>query len=53
MGKDVEETNAWGMDMYTRRNVFDGASICEHQHAIEGAVGNSMLQGPGEPGVTG
>lgn len=24
MGKDVEEMNAWGMDMYTRRNVFDG-----------------------------
>jgi len=33
LGRDVYEVDAWGIDMYTRRNIFDGA--CAATCAIE------------------
>lgn len=43
LGVDVVEQDAWGMDAYTRKNVFDGECAHGHGHArISSAVAVCM-----------
>jgi hypothetical protein len=48
MGKDVQEMDAWGMDMYTRRNVFDGGCLThvQQRHAPKQHISFAVIFNP-------